>query len=89
MCVHTLSALKQSDYCLEYCNDLVDTCDYVDITEKSISSDKNFSIIQLNIRSILGKQSQLTNCLKQTNKHSTAQVILLQETWLKKTQNQG
>ena len=85
MCVHTLSAPKQGDYSLEYCEDLVDNCDYVDITEKLISSDKSFSIIQLNIRGILGKQSQLTNCLRQPSKHSNAQVILLQETWLKKS----
>ena len=84
MCVHTLPTPKLGEYSLGYCDDLVDNCNYVDIAEKPIPTDKNFTIFQLNIRGILGKQSQLTNCLRQTSKHSKAQIILLQETWLKK-----
>ena len=67
-----------------YCEDLTDNCDYVDIAEKPIPTNKQLSILQLNIRGVLGKQSLLTNLLKDTNKHSKAQIILLQETWLKK-----
>ena len=69
-----------------YCEDLTDNCDYVDIEEKPIPTNKQLSILQLNIRGVLGKQSLLTNLLKDTNKHSKAQIILLQETWLKKEQ---
>ena len=69
-----------------YCEDLTDNCDYVDIAEKPIPTNKQLSILQLNIRGMLGKQSLLTNLLKDTNKHSKAQIILLQETWLKKEQ---
>ena len=66
-----------------YCEDLTDNCDYVDIAEKPIRTNKQLSILQLNIRGLLGKQLLLTNLLKDTNKHLKAQIILLQETWLK------
>ena len=69
MCVHTLSKPKLGDYSLGYCDDLIDNCDYVDITEKSIHTNKNLSILQLNVRGILGKQSQLIDCLRETSKH--------------------
>ena len=78
MCVHTLSKPRLGDYSLGYCDNLIDNCDYVDITEKSIPTNKKLSILQLNIRGILGKQSQLINCLRETSKHSSAQIILLQ-----------
>ena len=40
-----------------YCEDLADNCDYVDIAEKPIPTNKQLSILQLNIRGVLGKQS--------------------------------
>ena len=86
MCVHTLTEPLPGDNSLGYCDDLIDNCDYVDIAEKPIPTNKQLCILQLNIRGILGKQSLLTNLLKETNKHSNAQIILLQETWLKKKQ---
>ena len=67
-----------------YGDDLIDNCDYVDIAEKTIPTNKQLSIIQFNIRGVLGKQSLLTNLLQDTNKHAKAQIIILQETWLKK-----
>ena len=84
MCVHMLPKPNLGEQSLGYCDDLIDNCDYVDIVEKSIPSNKSFTILQLNIRGILGKQRELTNCLRETNKHSNAQIVLLQETWLKK-----
>ena len=81
MCVHMLTEHVPG---MGYCEDLTDNCDYVDIAEKPIPTNKQLSILQLNIRGVLGKQSLLTNLLKDTNKHSKAQIILLQETWLKK-----
>ena len=84
MCVHMLTAPLPGDNSLGYCDDLIDNCEYVDIAEKPIQTKKQLAILQLNIRGILGKQSLLTNFLKETNKHSNAQIILLQETWLKK-----
>ena len=81
MCVHTLTELVPG---IGYCDELIDNCDYIDIVEKIIPTNKQLSILQLNIRGVLGKQSLLTNLLKDTNKHSKAQIILLQETWLKK-----
>ena len=84
MCVHRLTEPSPGDNSLGYCDDLIDNCDYIDIAEKPIPTNKQLSILQLNIRGILGKQSLLTNFLKETNKHSKAQITLLQETWLKK-----
>ena len=81
MCVHTLTEPVPG---IGYCDNLIDNCDYVDIVEKPITTNKQLSILQFNIRGVLGKQSLLTNLLKDTNKHSKAQIILLQETWLKK-----
>ena len=81
MCVHTLTKPVPG---IGYCDDLIDNCDYIDIVEKPIPTNKQLSILQFNIRGVLGKQSLLTNLLKDTNKHSKAQIILLQETWLKK-----
>ena len=40
MCVHTLSKPRLGDYSLGYCDNLIDNCDYVDITEKSIPTNK-------------------------------------------------
>ena len=84
MCVHTLTSSDPANYSLNICDDLADYCDYVNLDVKPNLTEKNFSILQLNIRGILGKQSQLSNLLKQTSKHSKTQVVLLQETWLKK-----
>ena len=53
-----------------YCDDLIDNCDYVEIIEKPIPTNKQLSVIQFNIRGVLGKQSLLTNLLRDTNKHS-------------------
>ena len=83
MCLHMLTKALPD---IGYCDDLIDNCDYVDIAEKPIPTNKQLSIMQLNIRGTLGKQSLLSNFLKETNRHSNAQIILLQETWLKKAQ---
>ena len=81
MCVHTLTKPVPD---IGYCDNLIDNCDYVDIEDKPIPTNKQLSILQINIRGVLGKQSLLTNLLKDTNKHSKARIVLLQETWLKK-----
>ena len=51
-----------------YCDDLIDNCDYVDKVEKPIPTNKQLSILQFNIRGVLGKQSLLTNLLKEKQK---------------------
>ena len=45
MCVHTLTEPVPG---IGYCDYLTDSCDYVDIVEKPIPTNKQLSILQLN-----------------------------------------
>ena len=87
MCVHVLPSPTPNlgDQQLGYCDELIDNCDYVDIGDKTSLSSKNLTVLQINIRGILGKQRELANCLRETNKHLDSQIVLLQETWFKKS----
>ena len=61
-----------------------DTCDYFDLTEDIIDleHDNGFIALQLNIRGLLNKQTEL---LKMIAGSSKLDVIMLQETWLTST----
>ena len=74
---------------------LTDFCDYLDLDdlkenrEDPISSQKyshSFGILQLNARGLLNKQDQLKCLIRQLRKEGPLHVILVAETWMKKTQ---
>ena len=79
--------------CLQTTNDPVDlgfneivpdNCDYLDYSE--IKTDKNeFTVMQLNIRGILNKQSALKQLMTEIKTSHQLDVILLAETLLKKS----
>ena len=77
-----------SDYDLGFNYELEDRCEYVDINTPQLPvSDKQscLCVMQLNIRGLLGKQESVTRLLKRINKTTRIDVILLVETWLKKS----
>ena len=83
--------------CLQTTNDPVDlgfneivpdNCDYLDYSEIKTDKrpDKNeFTVMQLNIRGILNKQSALKQLMTEIKTSHQLDVILLAETWLKKS----
>ena len=66
---------------------LNDHCDYVESSGiKDIhSSDRDLSVLQLNIRGLLNKQGQIKQFLSCDNVSLPIDVVLLCETWLKPT----
>ena len=66
------------------CDELIDNCDYVDINDiKNLKySTQDLVVVQLNIRGIISKQSQLKELLLKFDRLPDA--LLLCETWLKK-----
>ena len=66
---------------------LNDHCDYVESSRiKDIhSSDRDLSVLQLNIRGLLNKQGQIKQFLSCDNVSLPIDVVLLCETWLKPT----
>ena len=77
-----------SDYDLRFNHELEDRCEYVetDIPQLPVNDKQPcLSVMQLNIRGLLGKQESVTRLLKRINKSNRIDVILLVETWLKKS----
>ena len=67
-------------------NVLLDSCDYRDYSDITVSSNfKGLAIMQHNIQGLLGNQNPLKILLKDIGKECKIQVILLAETWLTKT----
>ena len=66
---------------------LNDHCDYVESSRiKDIhSSDRDLSVLQLNIRGLFNKQGQIKQFLSCDNVSLPIDVVLLCETWLKPT----
>ena len=61
-----------------------DTCDYFDLTDNIIRMEHNngFIAMQLNIRGLLNKQTELIKMINKIAGISKLDVIMLQETWL-------
>ena len=77
-----------TDYDLGYNQELIDKCDYVNIDEMKLQTHRDKSalgVMQLNIRGLLGKQESLGRLISSINKIENLDVILLAETWLKKS----
>ena len=77
-----------SDYDLGFNHELEDRCEYVetDIPPNLVRDKEScLGVMQLNVRGLLGKQESLTRLLKRMNKTTRIDVILLVETWLKKS----
>ena len=77
------------DYDLGFNHEQKDCCDYVDYVDCSEDPPKRdksgLSVMQLNIRGLLNKQENLKNLLDRINKHENLDVVLIVETWLKKS----
>ena len=78
--------LRQDVVDLDFGNDFIDNCDYLDNDElKDIKITKNdLSILQLNIRGLINKQIELSKILNTSNKKKI-DVVILSETWLNNT----
>ena len=72
---------------LGFSNVIEDCCDYIDLDNKTteLCNRNGLNILQFNTRGILGKQDLLKTFLKEVTKECKLQVIMLVETWLKKT----
>ena len=73
---------------LGFNGEIEDKCDYLDYSELDSDTDhdqRKLTVIQLNIRGLLNKQVELNRLLKEIKKKHEASIILLAETWLKKT----
>ena len=69
---------------LGFNGDIEDKCDYLDYLETDHDQRKR-TVIQLNIRGLLNKQDDLRQLLVEIKKKHAVSVILLAETWLKKS----
>ena len=73
---------------LGFNGEIEDKCDNLDYSELDLNIDydqRKLTVIQLNIRGLLNKQVELNMLLKEIKKKHEASIILLAETWLKKT----
>ena len=73
---------------LGFNGDIEDKCDYLDYLAIDLDTDhdqQKLTVIQLNIRGLLNKQDDLNRLLSEIRRKHTISVILLAETWLKKT----
>ena len=73
---------------LGFNGDIEDKCDYLDYSAIDLDTDhdqRKLTVIQLNIRGLLNKQEELNRLLSEIKRIHTISVILLAETWLKKT----
>ena len=66
--------------------DLVDNCDYVDITD-TVNTIENSSLacIQWNVRGLVGKQLEISKFLHECGGHKKIDIVILSETWLNKS----
>ena len=78
-----------NDYDLGFNQELKDCCDYIDYAECNDDIPKKdksgLSVMQLNIRGLVNKQTELKNLICRVNKHKNLDVVLMVETWLKKS----
>ena len=84
MCLHTTAkgtdALGRNIESIDCCLDEFDQCDYVN-NEYSCNVD-DLCVIQLNIRGLCSKQSQLKQMIDNCITEKVPDVVILCETWL-------
>ena len=74
--------LHRTIYDSTIANDYDDNCDYVDNVSHIQGVDGKLTVIQLNVRGILGKQDSLTELLLNTGKDYAIDICIVNETWL-------
>ena len=71
---------------LGFNNVIEDSCDYHDYSNvNTVSNFNGLAILQHNICGVLGKQDALKLLLKDITRDCRVQVIMMAETWLKRT----
>ena len=73
---------------LGFNGEIEDKCDYLDYSELDLNIDydqRKLTVIQLNIRGLLNKWVELNMLFKEIKMKHEVSIILLAETWLKKT----
>lgn len=86
MCVHPIYGYDNLDRPIEiakYQHEL-DTCDYYDLTNPIEARHGDLLVMQLNIRGLFGKMSNLKNLINNASHGKKIDVILLCETWQNK-----
>ena len=87
-----MDVLSSTPTDLGFNNTTDDTCDYWDYSSE-LTADSNhvvgntsgeLSLLQLNIRGVLGKQNLLKNLLNDVRQKTKVHMVMLVETWLKK-----
>ena len=87
MCVHPLirvDSLGREAELLQFIDRESDTCDYIEMTDcaKLDIHDSDLTALQLNIRGLLNKQSDLLKIVNSCLGKHVLDCITLQETWL-------
>ena len=65
--------------------ELIDNCDYLDMDacKTLVTRNGDLSVLQLNVRGILNKQTEVKELLRQCTYLECVDVVLMVETWLK------
>ena len=91
MCLQRVSDLKDNLgnrlQLVDFIDQDKDNCDYFDVMDNSFHLDdiNGFMVLQLNIHGLINKQSDLLKLVNKIAGKSKIDVIMLQETWLTKT----
>ena len=86
MCVHPINGYDNLDRPIEiskYQHEL-DNCDYFDLTDLIEASHGDLLVMQLNIRGLFGKLSNLKDLVNRVSRGKKIDIILLCETWQNK-----
>ena len=87
MCVHPINGYDNLDRPIKitkYQHEL-DTCDYYDLTNPIEANHGDLLVMQLNIRGLLGKMSNLKDLVNKASHGKKIDIILLCDTWQNKT----
>ena len=83
MCVPSINGYDNLDRPIEiskYQHEL-DNCDYFDLTDPIKASHGDLLVMQLNIRGLLGKLSNLQDLVNRVSRGKKIDILLLCETW--------
>ena len=86
MCVHPINGHDNLDRPIEiskYQHEL-DNCDYFDLTDPIEASHGDLLVMQLNIRGLFGKLSNLKDLVNRVSRGKKIDIMLLCETWQNK-----
>ena len=88
----TMDVLSSTPIDLGFNNMIDDSCDYWDYLSESTANPNHvanttsggMSVLQLNIRGVLGKQNLLKNLLNDVRQKNKVHIVMLVETWVTK-----